>query len=77
MSEELSVLARQRAEDAALLEYLRALPVADRDGTSINLLRHLAEAVDRIEQLGSDLAEACHARDRLERELAEALRGAC
>lgn len=56
MTEDLSVLARQRAEDAALVEVLRlAWP---------NHVEPVA-AADRIEQLGQDLAEACHARDGL------------
>ncbi len=67
MTEELSVLARQRAEDAALIADLRRQGPEFPDGDN---------AADRIEALSADLAEACHERDGLLARL-EALRATC
>lgn len=71
MSEELSILAKVRGEDAALCEMLRdtaskgPIMADDVNGTCL-------AAAARIEALSAMLAEACHERDgieaRLERE---------
>lgn len=51
---ELSVLAQQRAEDAALCERLRSV-VSEEDADL---------AAGRLAQRNTDLAEACHERDK-------------
>ncbi len=60
MTEILSVLAAQRAEDADLCEWLRERAIGD------PLYGYVA---DRIEQLNQELREACHDRDRLQADL--------
>jgi len=55
MTQDQSVLAAQRAEDQALCDWLRFSDLEGADGVAT-----------RIEQLGQELCEACHDRDRFQ-----------